>query len=112
MTLRANPKKPRPFYDGGEVRGFMAAEKEQGGLLKSSWQKMGNNFPHSGAGLSPYLPVKPLAARNSLLEKYVLTRVAKMEAPGFDNFVPALAHHFWLALPATFSQPEVRDLTK
>ena len=70
----------------------MAAEKEQGGLPKSSWQKMGSNFPHSGAGLSPYLPVKPLAARNCLLEKYVLTRVAKIGAPGFENFYPAPAH--------------------
>ena len=39
-------------------------------------------------------------------------RSAKRRAPGLVNFVPAVAYHFCLALPAAFMQPGARLLAK
>ena len=35
-----------------------------------------------------------------------------MQDPGLVNFVPAVAYHFCLALPAAFTQPRVRLLAE
>ena len=34
------------------------------------------------------------------------------QVPGLVNFVPALAYHYWLNLPASFKQPEARLLVE
>ena len=39
-----------------------------------------------------------------------LQRWAKVDAPVLVNFVPAVAHHFCLNLPAAFSQPGASNL--
>ena len=44
--------------------------------------------------------------------EHVPTGAAKRRAPGLANFVPAVAYHFCLALPAAFSQPGARFTRK
>ena len=37
---------------------------------------------------------------------------AKRQSPGLVNFIPAVAFHFWLALPTAFTQPGARLLAE
>ena len=47
-------------------------------------------------------------AEHFLTIALILQGSAKRRFPGCENFVPALAYHFCLALPAEFSQPGKR----
>ena len=64
---------------------------------------------------SPRLVVAPLFPSLSSSSSEVWGHVqgsTNMLAPGFMNFVLALAYHFWLNLPAAFTQPGAQLLVE
>ena len=61
-----------------------------------------------------WTPDSPIASM-AMLMKTVKTHVqgsSNRRAPGFVNFVPAVAYHFCLNLPAAFTQPGARLLVE
>ena len=69
---------------------------------------------HCQAEVTVFVGIKEMdnAVRVRPAKGTLIQGPAKRLSPGLVNFVPALAYHFCLALPATFTQPGDHFLAK